>query len=671
MVGVDELVDGLSWCLSHGRGENITAVAVAKEGSKLKDVCGFVSSFGLKEVDGKRMPDRDCQQKAMEVHSLLVGCVRFCKEKSIRYSCLRCIGNLILGISLHVEEEFRLFTKSAVECGAVHLAMDILRDLNASIDEKREALRILNNIASSSLFDDLLHDLGATEELCKVLSTFATDEEEVKLISMAVGCVSHLCYNESNKDRLFHGGIADALLPIAASKSQKHKFVRAMMGVACLVGEEEKHPALKASEELVESITAALVASINRLPYPPNSNTFNEPFNVMKSLFFLAGNDNNKRLFLKFGTVKVLVDILHNESNSELLLERASATLRRLCFDKEVATALNNMPGLKSFLQRSTGQSPSRKKPKMTFAESISALAWQLENVDVDKRKETSATRPSVSVSKSQVMLSYNWSHQEIVLRVNSYLQDHNIKTWIDVEQMQGSTLEAMSRAVESSEVVLVFFSKDYKNSANCRLEADYAHKLGKHIIPVRVDSYDPDGWLGLLLGTKLWYDVQDANDVAVLSKLFDEVSSNLRRQVHPPQPKTPPKETPSSMTPKRVTSTQAPAMHMSPQLALQPPRLSDAVLGIGTWSKEDVMAFVQTVGDHKLTHLFESTSLSSSDSLMALAISSVLEGPVAVAGKLREFMVHKQRLRPHFGALLAFSGKLYALGVKESAADA
>lgn len=27
-----------------------------------------------------------------------------------------------------------------------------------------------------------------------------------------------------------------------------------------------------------------------------------------------------------------------------------------------------------------------------------------------------------------------------------------------------------------------------------------------QEIIPVRVDSYQPDGWLGAILGTKLWY---------------------------------------------------------------------------------------------------------------------------------------------------------------------
>ena len=36
--------------------------------------------------------------------------------------------------------------------------------------------------------------------------------------------------------------------------------------------------------------------------------------------------------------------------------------------------------------------------------------------------------------------------------------------------------------------------------------EASYAYKLGKQIIPLMMEeNYEPDGWLGLILGTKLY----------------------------------------------------------------------------------------------------------------------------------------------------------------------
>ena len=45
----------------------------------------------------------------------------------------------------------------------------------------------------------------------------------------------------------------------------------------------------------------------------------------------------------------------------------------------------------------------------------------------------------------------------------------------LQTEQMKGSIMDAMSDAVEGAEVVLYGISRGYKESANCRLEANYA----------------------------------------------------------------------------------------------------------------------------------------------------------------------------------------------------
>ena len=39
----------------------------------------------------------------------------------------------------------------------------------------------------------------------------------------------------------------------------------------------------------------------------------------------------------------------------------------------------------------------------------------------------------------------------------------------MDVDNMAGSTLQAMAEAVENADIVLVCFSQKYKNSPNCR----------------------------------------------------------------------------------------------------------------------------------------------------------------------------------------------------------
>ena len=64
-----------------------------------------------------------------------------------------------------------------------------------------------------------------------------------------------------------------------------------------------------------------------------------------------------------------------------------------------------------------------------------------------------------------------------------------------------------MSDAVDNAEVMLYAVSEKYKESGNCRLEANYAHQQGVDMIPLMAQKgYQAKGWLGLILSTRLWY---------------------------------------------------------------------------------------------------------------------------------------------------------------------
>ena len=72
---------------------------------------------------------------------------------------------------------------------------------------------------------------------------------------------------------------------------------------------------------------------------------------------------------------------------------------------------------------------------------------------------------------------------------------------------MTGSTVDSMALAVENAEVMLIGVSRHYKESTNCRLEAQYAMQREVPTIPLMlVDGYRADGWLGMLIGTRMWY---------------------------------------------------------------------------------------------------------------------------------------------------------------------
>ena len=52
-----------------------------------------------------------------------------------------------------------------------------------------------------------------------------------------------------------------------------------------------------------------------------------------------------------------------------------------------------------------------------------------------------------------------------------------------------------MAQAVENSECVLMCMTEKYKQSNNCRAEAEYAFNIKKPIIPLIMQrNYKPDG---------------------------------------------------------------------------------------------------------------------------------------------------------------------------------
>ena len=78
---------------------------------------------------------------------------------------------------------------------------------------------------------------------------------------------------------------------------------------------------------------------------------------------------------------------------------------------------------------------------------------------------------------------------------------------------------------------MLLGASRQYKESGNCRLEAQYAMQREVPTIPLMLaDGYRADGWLGMLIGTRMWYGFFGA----VLSEesLFDGKVSELCRDL-------------------------------------------------------------------------------------------------------------------------------------------
>ena len=87
------------------------------------------------------------------------------------------------------------------------------------------------------------------------------------------------------------------------------------------------------------------------------------------------------------------------------------------------------------------------------------------------------------------------------------------------------------SSASALPQVILICISLAYKESANCRLEAQYGHLRGVPLMPLMMEEhYRPTGWLGILMGTKLYFNFHPAaiaTDASFMESM-DLVERNL-----------------------------------------------------------------------------------------------------------------------------------------------
>jgi len=138
---------------------------------------------------------------------------------------------------------------------------------------------------------------------------------------------------------------------------------------------------------------------------------------------------------------------------------------------------------------------------------------------------------------RRQVMISYQWDNQKTMTKLASLLEESGLKVWMDIYKMEGSILGSMANGIEESDVVLIGLSKKYKDSANCRTEAEYAYKLKKPIVPLLLEKYyEPDGWLGALLGMKLYVEISDENVDDKFTDIFNQINVHTKVDLKTPE---------------------------------------------------------------------------------------------------------------------------------------
>ncbi|KAL9979087.1 hypothetical protein ACROYT_G016691 [Oculina patagonica] len=247
---------------------------------------------------------------------------------------------------------------------------------------------------------------------------------------------------------------------------------------------------------------------------------------LAKGLAQIAVNDSNKKLIGTNGAIPILVQMITSAKDDE---ERGSAALAlwNLAFDSKNKEIITKTSGAVSALKK------LKESKNKHVKKAASGALWEIEGkqaYEAEKKKEAASTSASKAAkpTSNHVMISYQWDVQSTMVEVKKKLQAAGYSVWIDLEQMGGSTLEAMANAVENAAVVLVCVSQKYKESANCRSEAEYAFTLRKDIVPLMMESnYRADGWLGMILGSKLWIDFSSGQNTSdSIEKLKKELGA-------------------------------------------------------------------------------------------------------------------------------------------------
>ncbi|CAF1021469.1 unnamed protein product [Didymodactylos carnosus] len=272
------------------------------------------------------------------------------------------------------------------------------------------------------------------------------------------------------------------------------------MAIALLLGSSDRPEdlAIISKREVIDDIVYAFINEQSRV------GADSWPLKMMTPpLRSLAINEKNRKILAECGIVKPLVEKLGGSQVKEHFktMENTVGLLVNLAFDREIAEELKSAGAIDKL--------KALQKSEMCIGEAkkvVEEALWILE----DEQKKRAAINSSRSSAKEQkhIMLSYCWAQQPIVLKIRDFLRSKGYKVWIDVEQMAGSTLSAMAEAVENAEVVLIGMSQRYKESENCTVEGNYVFRQKTKFIPLMLEEqYNATGWLGAMVGSRLWYD--------------------------------------------------------------------------------------------------------------------------------------------------------------------
>ncbi|WAQ98361.1 hypothetical protein MAR_022734 [Mya arenaria] len=411
--------------------------------------------------------------------------------------------------------------------------------------------RFSETISETSLFSKLVHDLQVIYE-----HEFDEMQEEGNpfAFSSAVGILHNCARNPDVNDEKF--------------RSVDVKMVTVLV-LGNIVTEQEVSK-LAMDVDVIDFLLKAIGKAINARDRKEEGFHLTE---LIDGLASMARSDENKnKIMAKEDIAAMTLKILNGKDSSESEILASVKLIWELSFlgaMKQKFIANKQLMSSIEKLQKSVNNDI-----KLAAGTAHFVLRGKDQRLDLTQREESNSRRaPPIggvpgAASKpagKHIMISYCWSDKEMVLRIYQALVAANLKIWIDVQEMHKymNVLEGMARAVEEASIILVCFSDKYKQSRNCRTEAEYLFAKQKEFIPLKMQrGYQADGWLGALIGVKLY--IEFSNHYPFDQKLR-ELSTNIvkltKQQTEGDSPSPPPLTQSVRKRDSRQPSNQDPAV--------------------------------------------------------------------------------------------------------------
>jgi hypothetical protein len=198
-------------------------------------------------------------------------------------------------------------------------------------------------------------------------------------------------------------------------------------------------------------------------------------------------------LYGHISLVKLLV-LSGADCESELDSESTADAIRARCDSPNRDAILHFLEHEAKELTRQRVQTPELENGDGSDADNSldSSASTSLPCTKSGGQEEPQAVAAAYHDPVIKVMMSYCWDNQEVIKTITAKLRTCSsctFQVWLDIDHMCGSTLDAMARAVEEADVILMGVSAGYKSSANCRLEAEYAAIKRKILIPLMLQK--------------------------------------------------------------------------------------------------------------------------------------------------------------------------------------